>query len=1473
MERLLHVASSSDEERSSLRVTDVFDKHSHIRTLSIPKIVIDIYCGDMSLAKYYLRKYTQCIAICIDIQPEEEAFRTVPTHMHTRIHYVQMNVRHLTIQDLEIAVRRASPGSTMHDVYHVHASPDCTTMSTAESRRDRNTYRLPDGRPNPHADAYRKKRVLEHDDAMNQVLMVQTAISHRFPHMLITAENPHGAFCMQPQVKKMIATDNFRLLSTNYCAAADPRLDGGKLWTMKPTHILIHGGRSDLVLPKCDYDCQYLIPGTKRHLMAIRIDHSSHPAQQRQSGHMRHTIPGGLFKCISDSHLDAQSDHETAPAGLFAILDASQSENIALRYAEQSNVLAVSCNGCKTMVSQADAAASLESQRKWRILHARYGHQSDKRIGMKKLKGLTKVRCHTCLAAKTCRKAHSGKLYQATYALEYVYTDLQEFRETDIDGNKYQAIFVDDFTDRKWCYLIKQKSQYGEVFKLWLSEIGIPPTRIKSDWGGEFRADVENQFLKICLERGIWPEKSAPYNPQQNKAERGNRTLLNIARAIMLHKRMPKKYWGYAMKYACYIDMHSVSKRTDRTPHEAWFGHEAVFDPPVFGSEVYFRHNERGEDKCDPTGHRALFLGYPTNSPGCFVQDLDHPDKPVRISNDVPMHSFDETCDDLADPTLIEKEEYELVIPKLVSYEVEAIPMISDDRSGIPNERIAYWHSLQRYAQGRQRDMRDGESEDIKLNKILGEWKGRQLAATTELKSKIDSTRQYDSVREQAPVTKRPRVEPQPALLNNKRVSVTVDTRCVVCNSPEDEAHMLLCDNCDKGFHIRCIGMSRLPAKEHGWLCNACITPQTRVSVFRNTDKQWHNGTITMQYPNDGGHDIEYDDGAREHANLCHRRWRPIYEQVHAVHALYASITSEACEHESYIYNVASWCPKTHTDIRNANPHVQKQWLDSEDKEWKAILDKGAIRIVPLSEVPRGAVFTPTKWAYKVKADGTLKSRLCLLGNKMPETDFDTSAPTPRMSTTRIFLKKVIEEDLDCHILDLTAAFLNAPARGQTYLRLPPGRNKPGYVALLLRNLYGSTHAPRAWHNMLHNWFRKQGFAPNPHDPCIYNKRTLGSIMTCIVHVDDIAYSGSKEQCAWFREEIEKDFKIDYLGKLGIDKRAKRYLGIQIDRRADRFILHNSDLIDKVLHTSKKYPIPREQVPMKDVRLSSQDSPTTDEEKKKMASKPYRQILGQVGFLCLTTRIECSYAYKELSRFSNNYGEKHFQALLALVGYIKETRESHKLHIVRGGGMRLRAWCDADWNGDKDKHLSTTGWIVFLGNTPISWSSRMQRCTAKSTAEAEYVAASSCTQEVVYLQMLLASIEHPTETVEVFSNEGSDTDPGCVRRWREWVRDHPDSNAGQADIHTDSTNALANANMPPGWLQETLRHIKTHFHFVKQFIQDKSITLSHCGSDDQRADIFTKGFGAKSCAPENNQRAHIFRKHAKTCLGMGSITA
>ncbi|GKD25567.1 hypothetical protein Tco_1231781, partial [Tanacetum coccineum] len=50
----------------------------------------------------------------------------------------------------------------------------------------------------------------------------------------------------------------------------------------------------------------------------------------------------------------------------------------------------------------------------------------------------------------------------------------------------------------------------------------------------------------------------------------------------------------------------------------------------------------------------------------------------------------------------------------------------------------------------------------------------------------------------------------------------------------------------------------------------------------------------------------------------------------------------------------------------------------------------------------------------------------------------------------------------------------------------------------------------------------------------------------------------------------------------------------------------------------------------------------------------------------------------------------------------------------------------ADHAGCKDDCKSTPGGLQFLGGKLVSWSSKKQDCTARSTAEAEYVSLSAC---------------------------------------------------------------------------------------------------------------------------------------------------
>ncbi len=52
---------------------------------------------------------------------------------------------------------------------------------------------------------------------------------------------------------------------------------------------------------------------------------------------------------------------------------------------------------------------------------------------------------------------------------------------------------------------------------------------------------------------------------------------------------------------------------------------------------------------------------------------------------------------------------------------------------------------------------------------------------------------------------------------------VTADFPCCVCNSPEDEDIMLLCDGCGRGFHIYCLEPPLVGIPEGTWVCPTCV--------------------------------------------------------------------------------------------------------------------------------------------------------------------------------------------------------------------------------------------------------------------------------------------------------------------------------------------------------------------------------------------------------------------------------------------------------------------------------------------------------------------------------------------------------------------------------------------------------------------------------------------------------------------------
>ena len=53
-------------------------------------------------------------------------------------------------------------------------------------------------------------------------------------------------------------------------------------------------------------------------------------------------------------------------------------------------------------------------------------------------------------------------------------------------------------------------------------------------------------------------------------------------------------------------------------------------------------------------------------------------------------------------------------------------------------------------------------------------------------------------------------------------VDLTEDTACKVCGSTENDAEMLLCERCDRGYHLGCLSPKLNAIPEDDWYCPKC---------------------------------------------------------------------------------------------------------------------------------------------------------------------------------------------------------------------------------------------------------------------------------------------------------------------------------------------------------------------------------------------------------------------------------------------------------------------------------------------------------------------------------------------------------------------------------------------------------------------------------------------------------------------------
>jgi hypothetical protein len=517
---------------------------------------------------------------------------------------------------------------------------------------------------------------------------------------------------------------------------------------------------------------------------------------------------------------------------------------------------------------------------------------------------------------------------------------------------------------------------------------------------------------------------------------------------------------------------------------------------------------------------------------------------------------------------------------------------------------------------------------------------------------------------------------------------------------------------------------------------------------------------------------------------------------------------------------------------------AQEEWQASKLTELHSIvIEHDSWELVPKPDTGNAVT---AKWVNTIKSDGRRKSRFVARGFTQEQgIDYnETFAPVAKMATIRLFLSLVGILMLFTHQLDVKTAFLNARMEEDVWVK-PPADLESLYIAMLAeahakdkskikqqlqklrtgcwlklkKSLYGTKQAPRNWYNMLDAHLKVMGFGKNFADPCFYSKCVSQTeYVLLIVYVDDIIIGASTAQLRSITAKALSDkFKVSLNDELS----TFLNMDITVDHTNGRVTVSQQRYIQDVWEKFKLPVTPKVMTPLQDgfkINIAEEEIGGAQSSDDYVARFPYLEMLGSLLFLAVCTRPTIAYAIGYLARFSKSYNREACRALERVLQYVYNTRETI---LVLGGKLaRLVGYSDSDFAGDERTRKSTSGFILFLGNGPIVWYSKLQTIVAQSTAEAEYVSLLPICQNIIWVRNLL----HETGIQSIIATMSTTL----------WC----------------DNKAAIELSVNPKFHSRT-KHIGKIYHLVRVLQECGVVTVAYVNTTGNIADIFTKAVGLK----------------------------
>ena len=533
-------------------------------------------------------------------------------------------------------------------------------------------------------------------------------------------------------------------------------------------------------------------------------------------------------------------------------------------------------------------------------------------------------------------------------------------------------------------------------------------------------------------------------------------------------------------------------------------------------------------------------------------------------------------------------------------------------------------------------------------------------------------------------------------------------------------------------------------------------------------------------------------------------------------------------------------------DKKNGNTY----WSDAMDKEMKNVAVAFEI-LADGTPIPVGWTKSSGHLVFDVKMDFTRKARWVKDGHRTRDPDQSTYAGVVSRESVRIALTYAALNDIDVTACDIKNAYLQAPSSEKHYVicGVEFGLENVGKVALIRRALYGGKSSGADFWKHLRTCMEHLGFVSCKADSEIWMrpaKKDSGEEYWeyVLLYVDDalcISMNGKHV----LEKEIGKYFYIKdgsvgpptiYLGnkvsKVTLENGAKAWAfsSSQYIQNAVKNVEGYLDKMDAKLPRNVQSPIARDYRP--EVDISPELHPRE--------ASHYMSLIGILRWIVELGRVDITAEVSILASCMALPREGHLEQLYHIFAYLKQKHnvemvfdpsepdiESYKFeredwsHSVyndakeiipsnspkpRGFGFKIRSYVDSDHAGSEQTRRSRTGFIVFLNNAPVYWTSKKQGSIMTSSFGSEFIAMKECCEYLRGLRYKLRMMGIP-----------------C---------DFP------SYIYGDNQSVLVNSTVPTSILKK--KSCSIAYHFVREGVAADEWRITYISTHDNVADLLTK---------------------------------